>query len=310
MAVCSVSTSWRADKIKDAKGLVDAVLETGITTLELEFRISPEVMAEIKKHRASWGVRISSLHAVCPAPSGKGRGAERFALSDVDEGGRATGVRDVIATMENAVELEARAVVVHCGYVEMEKDAKYAMMRHFDAGGISGERARETLRSLLLARSARSKRNFGQVLKSLDEINRRAVSLGINVGIENRYYLNEFPIFEEFGIIFNLFEGGRLGYWHDVGHAHTMDALYGIPHEKMLETFSGKLIGVHLHDVKNGYTDHNEPGCGEVDFDMVKRYLKEDTIRVMELNHRVAPEDARRGVSFLRGKGIFTPAEA
>ncbi len=308
MPLCSVSTSWRSDKIANARALVEAVKETGVSALELEFRMAPETFAEIKKHRSKWGIEISSLHAICPAPPGKGSGAERFAISELDEEKRKIGVQDILATMQNASEIGARATVVHCGYVDMERDANYAMMRHYDSGGISGAVAQETLREVMLSRTRQSKRNFGQALKSLDEINREAVRLGMSVGIENRYYLNEFPIFEELGIIFNMFDGGRLGYWHDVGHAHTMETLHGIPQEKMLETFSDNLVGMHLHDVINGYTDHNEPGCGAVDFDMVKRYVKDDTILVMELNHRVSPENARRGVAFLREKGIFPPA--
>jgi hypothetical protein len=60
-----------------------------------------------------------------------------------------------------------------------------------------------------------------------------------------------------------------------------------------------------LHDVLNGYNDHNAPGCGTVDFDMVKSYLKPETIRVMELNQKVNSADAKQGIAFLKDKGIF-----
>jgi sugar phosphate isomerase/epimerase len=73
----------------------------------------------------------------------------------------------------------------------------------------------------------------------------------------------------------------------------------------VLETLGGRLIGMHLHDVTGGYTDHNEPGCGEVDWDMVKGFLKPETIRVMEINHRVPLDRAVAGIAFLRAKGIF-----
>ncbi|MBI5177632.1 MAG: sugar phosphate isomerase/epimerase [Nitrospinae bacterium] len=306
MAICSISTSWRSDRISDARELVDTMAATGINALELEFRIPPETFAEILKNRERWNLTISSLHAVCPAPVGRGRGAERDPLNETDEEKRKRGVKDVLDTLRNASEMGARAVVVHCGYVPMAPDARNAMLKMHDAGK-RGSREAEALRQrLLLERAVASKKAFTSVLKSLEEINEEAVKRGVDVGIENRYYLNEFPFFEDFGVIFNLFEGGRLGYWHDAGHAHVMEFLYGIPHEKMLETYGHRLIGVHLHDVlPGGYTDHNEPGCGTVDFAMVKKYLKEDTIRVMELSHRVAPDAAKRGVEFLKTAGIF-----
>jgi sugar phosphate isomerase/epimerase len=149
------------------------------------------------------------------------------------------------------------------------------------------------------------KKVFPQLLKSLDEINVEATRYGIDVGLENRYYFGEMPNLEEFGIIFNMFDGGRLKYWHDVGHAHVQEVLFGVSQKVLLETLSDRLIGIHLHDVKGGYTDHNEPGCGEVDFDMVNSFLRPEVTHVIELNPRVEPENVRIGVEFLRRTGII-----
>ena len=306
MPTCSFSTSWLSRNGQDARQIIDGIKKTGIDTVELDFRISREMFNEILKNREALSISISSLHAVCPALEPKQRGAEKFLISDTDEEKRRLGVKHVAATIQNALELGARAVVVHCGRTGM-KEPIYEMMKLYDSGNIETEQSEIMLNEFRLNRLTASRKNFDNLLKSLDEINELAVKSGIDIGLENRYYFGEYPNFEEFGIIFNRFGGGRLRYWHDSGHAHVNEVLFAMPQRLMLETFRDSLLGVHLHDVKNGYTDHNEPGCGSIDFDMINSYLSRDVIRVMEINPRVSPENAKRGVEFLKAKGIFNP---
>lgn len=303
MSVCAISTCWRARKISDPRRLVETMKETGLNTFELEFRISAETFWEIKKNREDWGINISSLHAVCPAPPDRKRGAEKFQISDPDEEKRLCGVKNIVETMQNGADMEAKAIVIHCGRVPMEEPA-YKMMELYNSGEIRSSYAETTLREITLARETAGKRSFDSLLRSLDEINGEAERLHINVGLENRYYFAELPNIKEFGVIFNLFKGGRLRYWHDTGHAHVSETLFSVSHELMLKTFSPQLAGVHLHDV-NGYTDHQAPGGGDVDFDMVKSYLGRETIRVMEPNHFQELAAVKRGIEFLRAKGIF-----
>lgn len=306
MPTCSFSTSWLSRNIHDARQIIDTIKKTGADTVELDFRISRETYDDILKNRDAWSVSVSSLHAVCPALDKKQRGAEKFLISDTDEENRRLGVKHVAETIQNAVELGARAVIIHCGRADV-KEPIYEMMKLYDSGDIGTQQADAMLNEFKIDRLAASRKNFDRLLKSLDEINETAVKSGIDIGLENRYYFGEYPNLEEFGIIFNLFGGGRLRYWHDTGHAHVNEILFAVPQRLMLETFSDSLLGVHLHDVKDGYTDHNEPGCGSVDFDMVNSYLSRDVIRVMEINPRVPPENAKRGVAFLKAKGIFNP---
>lgn len=63
------------------------------------------------------------------------------------------------------------------------------------------------------------------------------------------------------------------------------------------------MVGVHLHDVK-GYSDHHVPGIGEVDFDLLKKYLKKDTIKILEIHPRETEKDLMDGVDFLKGIGL------
>jgi sugar phosphate isomerase/epimerase len=119
------------------------------------------------------------------------------------------------------------------------------------------------------------------------------------VGIENRYDFRECPDYEEMGVIFEKFGGGRIRYWHDAGHAKVQENLGIVGTKELLDAYGKLLVGVHLHDV-NGYSDHHVPGMGEVDFDLLKKYLKKDTIKILEIHPRETEKDLMDGVDFLK----------
>jgi sugar phosphate isomerase/epimerase len=72
---------------------------------------------------------------------------------------------------------------------------------------------------------------------------------------------------------------------------------------QLLETYGKFLLGVHIHDV-NGYSDHHVPGMGEVDFDLLKKYLKSDTIKILEIHPRESEKDLIDGINFLKAIGL------
>ena len=63
------------------------------------------------------------------------------------------------------------------------------------------------------------------------------------------------------------------------------------------------MIGIHLHDVK-GFSDHRAPGTGIVDFKMIKQYLSEKTIKVVEAHSKSSETQVRKSVAFLENIGI------
>ena len=135
-------------------------------------------------------------------------------------------------------------------------------------------------------------------------MNEEAVKLGIMIGVENRLRHIRIPFMEEFDIIFNEFAGGAIRYWHDCGHGEIMQRYGFLDHEKdLLAKYADLLAGVHLHDV-NGREDHVAPGMGDLDFRMVAKYLKEDTIRILEVHERVGLDDVARGLLLLAEQGI------
>jgi len=123
------------------------------------------------------------------------------------------------------------------------------------------------------------------------------------LGIENRYNLHDFPNLNEFMQIFKALDGSAVRYWHDIGHATTQQNLGLVESGALLDQLGRHLIGVHLHGCR-GYEDHRAPGSGEGDYAQLKKYLRADTVRVVETHHRASMEEFRRGLEFLRKEGI------
>ncbi|MCJ7622607.1 MAG: hypothetical protein MUO76_03820, partial [Anaerolineaceae bacterium] len=68
--------------------------------------------------------------------------------------------------------------------------------------------------------------------------------------------------------------------------------------------FSGRMYGVHLHDVI-GVADHHAPGTGEIDFHTVVKYLPEDAYRACEVMSFNSVEQVRNGVKILKDSGCI-----
>jgi len=123
------------------------------------------------------------------------------------------------------------------------------------------------------------------------------------VGIENRYYLREMPDKEEIGIILDRFLGGPVGYWHDTGHAAVFETLGIGKQEELLQAYAPYMVGIHLHDALK-LDDHKPPGKGEIAFEMVKQYIPEQAIKIMEIHPQAQGEEILDGLAFLKEKGI------
>ena len=96
-------------------------------------------------------------------------------------------------------------------------------------------------------------------------------------------------------------------YWHDCGHAQIFEH-YGIcDHEQWFKEHSDRLAGVHLHDTQ-GRRDHKVPGTGNIDFDMVRKYLSDDVIRVLEVHSDVRTEQVLEALQFLQRKDLVRAA--
>ncbi len=275
--------------------------------MEIDYRINETTLSQLLDASKPLGLSPLSIHAVCPAPAGKKNMnfAQAYELCDPDEERRKKAVDGVHGTIRLASEVGAKAVVIHSGSVRMGSSER-KLQEMFNLGLLNTSAGQRLVNELKISRLRNRGGGFDRLFESFERLDAFAEKLDVYIGVENRYFLSEYPSFEELAIIFARMSGSRIKYWHDTGHAQAQEALGIVGHEVTLRELHGYLIGVHLHDV-DGYTDHFPPGFpekGMVDFDMVKKYIKPDTIKIMELRGEFTPSQARSGLRWLERKGI------
>ena len=298
-----ISTVWKSGELKDGQELMECFAGLGFREVELEYRIDGNTFKQIKQFlNKTNDLKIVSIHNFFPVPDIlETGGADVFHFSSEDREERSLAVKYAAKTIQIASELGARAVVLHLGMIQM--DAQKEFFDLYDAGKIGSEEYERVLEEFKVQRDSRKGKGLDMMLLSMDKVQEAAERYGVDVGIENRYDFRECPNFEEMAVIFEKFGGGRIGYWHDVGHAKVQENLGITGTKELLDAYGKYLVGVHLHDV-NGYSDHHVPGIGEVDFDLLKTYLKKDTIKILEIHPRETEKDLMDGVDFLKNMGL------
>jgi sugar phosphate isomerase/epimerase len=299
-----LSTVWTSRDARSGDELLGPILDLGFTRVELEYRITDKLYQEIRPRIRNNEVQVLSIHNYFPVPPiipPERVSGDCFSLSSLDREERNNGVSYTFRTLETAHDLEARVVVLHLGRVEVDlpKNGLQQLYRE----NTSNDEVAKLLQQEREERNRLRNPHLDALLFSLERLVKRAEQLGVTLGIENRYYFQEMPDMEEIGIILEQFRGGPIGYWHDTGHAAVFETLGILKHEELLQTYAPHMVGVHLHDALK-LDDHKPPGQGEIDFEMVKRYLPEGAIKIMEIQPSARGHEITDGLEFLHKKGI------
>lgn len=301
----SISTGWRSGRIRDGAKLADAMADVGAKAIELEYRITAGMLEQMLPRIALTGIAVSSIHNYFPVPDvldpDRGSG-DAFMMTSDDRDERELAVTYGIRSLEAAARLGAPAVVFHLSKVQMDNGMS-DLKAFFDDGRIDSGNAGRLRRELLATRRGLAPRAFERVLECLDKLVDAAGKYGVIVGIENRYHPNEIPDFAEMDRIFDLFEGGPVAYWHDVGHAVVQERLGFIRQKELLEAYGSRMAGIHIHDVV-GHDDHWAPGTGEVDFTPIVPHVPRGAARVIEVHSKVSREELISAVAFVEGIGL------
>ena len=298
-----ISTSWQSGGSATAEGMLAALKNLDVTGIELSYSISEDRYQQLTTLLKRSGLKAVSVHNYFPIPSArsesKGSG-DLFLLSSSDSEERRNAIRFTMKSIEHAGELGAAAVILHCGFVEMDHQMQ-VLYEYFSSNQLGSEEAQIFIQNKLVERDRRKPEHLENLLYSLDRLLPVAEKQGVLLGLENRYHYHELPGLDDFGEIFANFEGAPIGYWHDTGHAHANEVLGLIPKKSLLQSYSDQLIGIHLHDAI-GLDDHIPPGSGEIDFKALKPFLKTDTIKVIELKPGIPESKVSEGIQFIRDK--------
>jgi sugar phosphate isomerase/epimerase len=295
-----LSTSWNARKHCQGQDIVEEIKRLGFSEVELNFTLTSQIVKEIAQLKQEDVIKIRSLHNYCPIPYGvkpNEAGPDCYSLASPKEGERKRAVCQTKHTIDTAYLLRANVVILHIGKVDMERRTKTLI--EFYQRGLKGTREYNNFKTELVKEREKKHRRFlACALQSLEELSLYAAKFKIALGIENRYYFQEIPSIEELDEILCNFSDKNIFYWHDVGHAQNLENLGLVKHTDYLDKFSENMIGIHLHDII-GTRDHLAPGCGNFDFRILKPYIHNDILKVIEAHPPATREEIVRGVKYL-----------
>jgi sugar phosphate isomerase/epimerase len=228
---------------------------------------------------------VTSLHAPAPYQLGNdGRPNSDLNLAATDADERRAAVMAVRRTIDFAATHGIRSVVVHLGHQDSgPRDEEQRLRELFAAGKIIGSEAGRVRAEAWARRTACADRHMEAARRSLDELVGHARPRGVAIGVETRLHFYELPSLDEAVSLLSGYGPDEAGYWHDTGHAEIWARLGLTPHLHWLEVLGDRLIGVHLHDVRE-LRDHRAPGTGTLDWATILERLPDAIARTCEID--------------------------
>jgi sugar phosphate isomerase/epimerase len=301
LSVVALSTMWAKDRFHHMAEFVTRAKELGFTHIEANHWISAQMLGEL----IQTAMPISSIHSPCPDRLAlRGTPASKLSLSSLDQSERAEAVGFARQTIDLASDVRAKAVVLHMGEVPLNPDLEQELRRLYTDGPVGTAEQTSIREELVCRRKSQSPPYLEAARKSLQELGSYARPRDIMLGIETRFHFHEIPIVDEASELLDAVPTGEAGYWHDVGHAEVQERLGLGLHAEWLSRLNGRMIGVHLHDVR-GICDHHAPGKGDMNWEMISRSLPAGIVRVCEIGEWNDEAQIRGVVAFLQGAGIL-----
>lgn len=297
----ALSTMWGVDQLLPFNQTFIEAQKIGFTRFELNHKVSPDLLEQVDLDR----FYIPTVHEPCPAEmTYEARKLADIAISSLDEKCRTRSVDEIKGSIDLAVGLGSRSVVIHPGGIACDKSRDYRLRELFQRGLRNTPAYQALLDEAIADRKLRVQPHFDKVIKSLEEIIRFADGSDIAIGLENRYRYYDIPLPDEMAELLALCNEDWFGFQYDVGHAHTLDVLGLIDHFEWLKRFSERMIGVHLHDVCD-ITDHQVPGMGDVDFARIAPYIPINAQRTLEIGPQASLVQMAEGLKLLAESGCI-----
>jgi sugar phosphate isomerase/epimerase len=292
---------WAKDRFSYMAEFAAKARELGFTHIEANSLISARMLSELIKTT----VPISSIHSPCPAVlSSRGIPVSSLSLSSLNGDERMEAVSFAKKTIDLATDVGAKAIVLHMGEVPIDLSLQDRLYKLHDGGCAQTKEYRQVKEKLIHQRLSLAHSYADAARRSLQDLSKYSRQRGIILGLETRFHINEIPNRDEMAELLNEVSDSLVGYWHDVGHAEVQQQLGFSLHEEWLSRFKNKIVGIHLHDI-HGISDHHAPGKGNMDWEMVARYLPDGIVRVCEIGGWTDEEQMQGVIKFLGKKGIL-----
>jgi len=272
----------------------------GMEYAELSHGIRISLLPGIFEAVDSGEIKISSLHNFCPLPMGVDRPAPNvYKFSSDDRRERDSAFKHTVKTLDTAVRVGAKLVVLHSGSVDI-KDYTDKLIDMIKDGQRLSPKFDKLVAEAREKREAKKSRYYENTLEMIRRIVDEAKPRGLKLGIENREALEEIPFESDFESFLKELRDPTVVYWHDTGHAQIKENLGFIKHRDFLQARADRLYGFHVHDVEFPGRDHRAPGDGMIDFAALQPLVQPAHLKVLELSPSLSPEDARRGIAHIQ----------
>ncbi len=301
-----ISTNWSALRHESGEALVDEILELGFDALELGYHTTEELAVGIRSRVEQGVISVDSVHAYCPVPIGAPHGyPELYLLASTDDDERAMARILLGKTLDFAVSMGARAVVLHAGRIPLK-----TVFRDFGTGRLVAVRReggdlqcatyQRLLAKALRLRTKRVSSIFDGFCCSLETLLPRFEKANVTLCLENLPSLEAFPNEQEMLLLNEHFNTPALGYWHDMGHGQIRENLEWIRHVDAVQSLLPVTRGVHIHDVCSLLDDHAAPGEGMIDFASFACFAPDHILKVFEPAPDVSADLLRTGLSLVK----------
>lgn len=285
--------------------MVDEALEMGFSALELGYAVTAADAEAILARAGKGDIKVSSVHAFCPAPSDKPGHPELYSPSDADENARREAVAKVLETLDLASRAGAGAVVLHAGRIKAAARKWLWVHDRISADVADGFWYRFNHGRMVKAREAGIAAAMESLRRSIAELLPAFEVAGIRLAIENLPSYDAIPSPDEADMLESEFgQSKAFALWYDMGHGQVMEnAGFGSGFGYAKRHFR-HLAGAHIHDVIGPSGDHQAPGQGGIDF-AAFRFLAELPCRVFEPTPSVAKAElaaSREMLGHLWGK--------
>lgn len=279
--------------------MLTEIRDLGFSRVELSHGIHLLLVPGILRALQEGWIEISSVHNFCPLPSGVMHCAPNlFQPSARNATERTMWLRSSRRTMEFANLVGASRVVMHSGSISFMYRSPKPVLEQ-----LKGENTLPSREKALTRLHKKGEVGITRVLTNYEKLLPDAETFQVELGIENREGILELPIDAKFSDFFeHLPDSERIGYWHDTGHAQIKDRLGLLKHRTHLENLADRLLGFHLHDVNSEGHDHQVPGTGSVDFDMIREFVRPHHTLVAELSPRLSRDEVTVSRDYLLEK--------
>ena len=295
----SLSTMWSADQKMPFSETFALARKLGFTGFEFSNKVTPRLYQEWDRNK----YYVSTLHDPCPSEFGYTElKIQDVSLSSLDESHRVKAVDNLKRSIDLAVRLGSRSVVVHCGSIHCDHSRDTIIREWYLQGKAGTPEYIQIQQDYIADRDQHKQPHLNQVLRSLEEMINFARGSGIFIGLENRNRYHDLPLPDEMETFLQLCDEPWFGFQYDAGHAHNLEALGMVGKGEWLRRFHHRLIGMHLHDV-DGLQDHLAPGMGEVDYSSLAPYLGDGILRTLEVSPDCTLEQIAHGLEVLVDHG-------